>query len=278
LSAPFPDIAEAFSRTAEKYDRFAEDHPNLTRMRALVYSHLLRFVRPGARILELNSGTGTDAVYLALQGFSVHATDIAPGMLVRLKSKVDNLSLDERVSLQECSFTDLAQITGGPYDAVFSNLGGLNCISDLSVVVRQLPGVLRTGGVVTWVILPPVCLWELALALSGNFKVAFRRLNPSGTWAHLEGKYFPIHYFTPRQVIATFGPRYKLLSLQGLSIFAPPAESKNLAISHPRLYQALCWLDERLAWRAPFNGWGDFFIISFRFLPESWHRGGYGFS
>jgi ubiquinone/menaquinone biosynthesis C-methylase UbiE len=62
-------IAEAFSRTAEKYDSFAEDHPHLTRMRNKVYAHVMRYVPRGARILEINAGTGTDAVRLAQLGY-----------------------------------------------------------------------------------------------------------------------------------------------------------------------------------------------------------------
>jgi len=65
MSLPLQDIAEAFSLTAEKYDRFAADHPNLSRMRSTVYAHLMRHLQPGARILELNAGTGSDAVFLA---------------------------------------------------------------------------------------------------------------------------------------------------------------------------------------------------------------------
>jgi hypothetical protein len=55
------------------------------------------------------------------------------------------------------------------------------------------------------------------------------------------------------------------LAIEGLSIFAPPAESKNLALRHPRLYRALCWLDDRLSRLPPFSGWGDFFILTMRY-------------
>src|SRR5512140_3072778 len=108
-------IAEAFSRTAEKYDAFSQDHPHLTRMRGKVYAHITRHLAPGARLLELNAGTGTDAVELARRGYSVHATDIAGGMLDRLREKVNRLSLGERVTVQECSFTDLSSVQGGPF-------------------------------------------------------------------------------------------------------------------------------------------------------------------
>src|SRR6185503_15605905 len=113
MTQPRLDIlAEAFSRTAEKYDSFAEDHPHLTRMRNKVYSHVLRHVPRGAHILELNAGTGTDAVELAKRGYFVHATDVAPGMLNRLPEKLDRLGLQDRVTMEERSFLSLEQVQG----------------------------------------------------------------------------------------------------------------------------------------------------------------------
>ncbi len=264
----FDRIAEAFSRIAEKYDQFGDDHPHLTRMRGKVYAHLTRFLPPGARILELNAGTGVDAVYLAQQGFRVHATDIAPGMMQRLQDKVGRLGLSDRVTVQDCSFTELDRVQGGPFDAVFSDLGGLNCIPDLRPVIQSLPKVLRANGLVTWVLMPRICLWELSLIATGQARLALRRLSPHGTRAHVEGLYFTVYYFTPAEVIAAFGDSYQRLALEGLSVITPTAESKNLAKRLPRLYRALSWLDDRLSTRSPWWGWGDFFILSLRYRPS----------
>jgi ubiquinone/menaquinone biosynthesis C-methylase UbiE len=268
IEQEIPVIAEAFSLTAEKYDLFAVDHPNQTRMRNKVYAHLNRYLHPGQNILELNCGTGIDAAHLAGQGYRVHATDISPGMLTRLQDKREDLGLQDRLSFQQCSFTNLEQVQGRPYDAVFSNLGGLNCIPDLAAVVQQLPLVLKPGGLVTWVIMPPVCLWELATVFLGQFSLALRRFAPGGTRSHLEGKYFTVYYFSPHRVRAAFGPQFRTLAIEGLSVITPTAESKNLAKRHPRLYAALAWLDDRLAPRWPWRGWGDFFIISLRYEPK----------
>jgi ubiquinone/menaquinone biosynthesis C-methylase UbiE len=257
-------IADAFSRTARRYDEFAEDHPHLTRIRSKVYAHVQRAVPPDSTILELNAGTGTDAVELALRGYRVHATDIAPGMLQRGRDKVARLGLEDRVTIEARSFLDLEGVTGAPYDAVFSDLGGLNCISDLRPVIASLDRVLRPGGVVVWVLMPRICLWELGLAFTGQVRLASRRLRRRGTRAHLEGLAFDVHYFDPGRVLGDFGPDYELIALEGLSVITPTAESKNLARRHPRIYAALCWLDDRVAPRAPFSGWGDFFIISLR--------------
>jgi len=265
----FETIAEAFSRTAEKYDAFAEDHPNQSRMRHKVYSHIERFVPAGSRILELNAGTGTDALELARLGYSIHATDIAPGMLDRLRNKVQRFDLNGKITVQQCSFTELEKIEGAPFDAVFSDLGGLNCIPDLSPVVAELPKVLRPGGSVTWVLMPPVCLWEMAEIFRGHPKLAFRRFGQQGTRAHLEGLNFTVYYFTPEKVLEWFGKEFACLSIEGLSVITPTAESKNFAKRYARLYRALSWLDDRLVSHRPWRGWGDFFMITMRYLPRS---------
>jgi len=266
---PTETIAEAFSRTAEKYDAFAEHHPHLTRLRNKVYAHLDGLLEPSTRILELNAGSGVDAIHLAQRGYQVHATDIAPGMLARAHDKVERLGLNKSVTIQECSFMDLSQVQTGPFEAVFSDMGGLNCIPDLSPVIHELPKVLQPGGLVTWVLMPPICLWEMAEILRGHKNLAFRRLSPTGTRSHLEGLYFNVYYFSPQQVLAWFGADYQLVKLEGLSVLTPTAESKNLAIRHPRLYGALAWLDDRLSAIPPWRGWGDFYIISLRYQPKN---------
>jgi ubiquinone/menaquinone biosynthesis C-methylase UbiE len=262
---PIETIAEAFSRTAEKYDSFAEDHPHLTRMRNKVYAHVTRHIPHGARILELNAGTGTDAVQLAQRGYTVHATDIAPGMLNRLREKVDRLGLHDRVTMEERSFLSLADVRGAPFDAVFSDLGGLNCIPDLTPVIQQLPKLLKPGGVVTWVLMPHVCLWEMAEVFRGNFSLAVRRFSRGKVRADLEGLKFDVYYFSPRRALGWFGNDFELLALEGLSVITPTAESKNLAKAYPDLYRALSWLDDKLSPHWPWNGWGDFYMLTMKY-------------
>lgn len=262
---PIETIAEAFSRTAEKYDSFAEDHPHLTRMRNKVYSQVMRYVPRGSHILELNAGTGTDAVQLAQRGYFIHATDIAPGMLNRLNEKVNRLGLHDQVTMEARSFLSLAGVQGAPFDAVFSDLGGLNCIPDLTPVIRQLPNLLKPGGIVTWVLMPHVCLWEMAEVFRGNFSLAFRRFSRSKVHANLEGLNFDVYYFSPQQVIKWFGEEFELLALEGLAVITPTAESKNFAKWHPRLYRALSWLDDKLSPHWPWYGWGDFYMLTMRY-------------
>jgi ubiquinone/menaquinone biosynthesis C-methylase UbiE len=265
----FDRVATAFSRKADEYDAFGDDHINLARMRRKVYDHVLRFVQPTDRILELNAGTGIDAAFFARQGYSVHAIDIAPGMLEHLAAKIEQQHLRDRLTYQALSFTEIDRVAGGPYQYLFSNFGGLNCIPDLSLVTRHLPKILVPGGRLTWVIMPPVCPWEIAMLLKGKFRIATRRLRRGGTLAHVEGVRFMTYYFTPRYVVKALGPDFQVQQLEGLSVFTPPADRINFPRRFPRLYRTLVKIDDALSPHAPFNSWGDFFILTAQFIPHA---------
>jgi SAM-dependent methyltransferase len=236
-------------------------------MRRRVYAHVLGFIKPGARMLEINAGTGTDASFFASQGYTVHATDVSPGMVQAIQEKIERYGLQDKLTAELCSFTELSRLRGMACDYVFSNFGGLNCIDDLSLVAHQVTGMLRPGGRLTWVVMPPVCPWDLALAFRGEFRHAFRRLKPGGPIANVEGVRFHVRYFTPSQVMRSLGEDFRLLALEGLSIFAPPADHKNFAYRYPGLYQKLVWLDERTCRLPVFRGWGDFFIMTAEYSP-----------
>jgi ubiquinone/menaquinone biosynthesis C-methylase UbiE len=268
VNGHFERVAAGFSRKADAYDAFGPDDVNIARMRRIVREHVQRFLRRTDRILEINAGTGIDAVYFAQLGHPVHAIDIAPAMLDHLTSKITSDQLQSRLTLQALSFTDLDRVERGPFDYLLSNFGGLNCLDDLSLVSRHLPCVLKPNGRLTWVIMPPICPWEIATLLRGQLKIATRRLSRHGTLAHVEGVYFKTYYFTPKHVQHALGKDFRLLRLEGLSVFAPPANRVDFPRHFPRLYRALANIDQRLATRAPFNHWGDFFILT---AQATWH-------
>jgi SAM-dependent methyltransferase len=237
-------------------------------MREKVRNHVLSYLQPGNRILELNAGTGADAVFFARRGFCVHATDISPGMVARIEEKIARTGLQDRLTAERLSFLSLQDITGLPFQAVISNMGGVNCTDDLGRITAGVKEVLSPGGFVTWVVMPPVCLWELLRVLRGNFKTALRRLSPQGTQANVEGVRFTTYYYSPRQVCAAFGDDFQPVSVKGLSVFTPTADAKYFPLNHPKIYRLLLGLDERLSDIPPFNRWGDFYIITFRYLQN----------
>jgi ubiquinone/menaquinone biosynthesis C-methylase UbiE len=264
MDDPARAVAEAFSRKATIYDAFGEAHPNLTRMREKVYGHIESLVPVGSYLLELNAGTGLDAAAMVGRGYHVHATDIAPGMLAQIQHKILRGNLVDRLTAQQCSFTNLDQISMGPFDAVYSNFGGLNCVDDLKQVTRHLSSLLKPGGVVVWVIMPPVCLWELA-RLPQDFRVATRRLKRHNVRSNVEGIEFLTTYFTPLEVRHAFGATFRCISVEGLSVVTPPADNKTFTARFPRLFRVLAALDDRIAKLPVLRQCGDFFVITMKY-------------
>ena len=114
-------------------DSFAQDHPHLTRMRSKVYAPPGALRAAGQRASSsLTPALARTQYSLPQRGYRLHATDVAPGMLERLRQKVRELGLQERVTVEQRSFLSISDVPEAPFDAVFSDLGGLNCVADLS--------------------------------------------------------------------------------------------------------------------------------------------------
>ena len=75
-----------------------------------IRQHVLNYTTPSQTMLELNCGTGLDAMFFVNQGLFVHATDNADGMLNQLQQKVINYKLEGRLTFQKCSFNELEQL------------------------------------------------------------------------------------------------------------------------------------------------------------------------
>lgn len=261
LNPTFQTIATAYDRNADKYDAFIEDNANLMRMRQRVYKFITTRLPKGSRILDLACGTGTDAVWFAQNGYSVHGVDISGEMLDRAKKKAIELGLQDRLSFEQLSYTDLQNANLEPFDLTFSNFGGLNCVSDMKLVADSVRPLLKPNARVIWALMPPFCLWETAMLLRGKFKLATRRFSGQST-VRKEGLVYPVYYYTPGQIAKAWAPDFKLETIEALSVITPPATSKDFSEKHPRIFDLLCKLDDALAPRPPFKYWGDFTIVS----------------
>lgn len=270
MQSQLQNVSEAFSRQSNSFDAYEEQNEILKWMRKQIRAHVMHFANPGNKMLELNAGTGLDAVYFAQQGLKVHATDNAAGMVAALEKKVINFKLEDNITFEKCSYTELNKIQYSStikFDYVFSNFGGLNCMPDLEEVTKHLPALLNPGAYVTFVLMPEVCPWEMLLALKGNFKTAFRRFKKNGDLAHLEGVYFNTYYFKPSTAISAFNKDFKKIKLEGLASVSPPPYLENFPVKMPFIYKKLTKTDSALATTFPFNSWCDHFILTMQYLP-----------
>jgi len=258
----FQNVSDAFSKQSPVFDEVDEKNQILQWMRNQVHSHCLKYYKAGEKILELNCGTGIDAIFFAEQGLEVHATDISNGMLGELRKKVEEKNLHSRITIQQCSYTELEKISKKNFNHMFSDFGGLNCVKEIDKVIEQFKALLKPGGTATLVIMPPICPWEITLALKGNFKTAFRRWKKNGVDSNVEGISFHSFYFSATQLIKYFGKDYRLKELKGLASLTPPPYLENIPKKYARLFKTLSRLDEKFSHRFPFNQWADHFILT----------------
>lgn len=257
-------VDAAFSRQSQNYDHGDEVNCILQDWRQKVYRHVDRYLEPSARIIELNAGTGIDALYFAENGHEVLATDIASGMVSQMERKIKERGLQEHLHARQCSFMELEQLAGeGQFDYAFSNFGGLNCLDDLRELRRSLKNLLHPGAMLTFVIMPPFCPWEMISGIKGNVH-AFRRLTQGGTRAQLEGYEFKTYYHSVRSVKNALGIDFKLISCESLGLFSPPPSADDIATRHPKIFRALMAIDNACGQIYPFSHWGDHVIITMR--------------
>lgn len=266
--------AAAFTSQSGDFDNIYSQNTIVNYKRARVRSHVLSYLKPGSSILELNSGTGEDALFFAQQGYKVHATDIAEGMQYRLQQKITGYGMQHMVSNEVCSYTQLDQLRNkGPYDLIFSNFAGLNCTGDLAAVLPSFAGLLNPGGIVTLVVLPKFCLWETLLLLKGKFKTAFRRFfSQQGRRAHVAGVYFNCWYYNPSFIKKCLEKDFTFLSTEGLCTIVPPSYIEGFAEKSPVIYQRLTTMEHQFKSSWPWRFIGDYYIISFRKKEGSFDR------
>jgi ubiquinone/menaquinone biosynthesis C-methylase UbiE len=258
--------AEAFSKQALVFDATYNSNTIIRYKRKRVREHLLKLFPSGSSILELNCGTGEDALFLGKEGYYVHATDVSEGMILQLKQKAAQSSYAANITTEICSFNQLQTLSNkGPFDAIFSNFGGLNCTSELERVLHSFAPLLKPNGLVTLVIIPPFCLWETFLMLKGNWKTATRRFfSSNGRTANVEGISFKCWYYPPSFVIRQLMKDFVVEKLEGLCTLVPPSYMEGFAEKYPGLYRFLVKKEDRLKEKWPWRSIGDYFIISLR--------------
>lgn len=131
------ETIEAYDRDAAAYVARTVAMPDSVRADM---EHLATQLGPGARVLEIGSGGGRDALLMEGLELAVRRTDITPGFVDLLRGQ------GHACDLLDPLVDDLAS-PDGPYDAVWANASLLHVDRrDLPTVLSRLADVTRTGG------------------------------------------------------------------------------------------------------------------------------------
>lgn len=224
----------AFDAIADHYDSLFTGSLIGRAQRTAVWREALRVFRPGDRILELNCGTGEDALFLAARGIHVCACDASPRMIrqaqARRAAEAPSSPIDFRILRTEHidSLPEQKQ-----FDGVFSNFSGLNCVKDLARTARSLASLVRPRANLLLCVSTRYCLWEIAhYAMKGDFSRAFRRCTGFAE-VNLNGHPLSVHYPTLRLMRKWFGPFFRLRSVTGIGVVVPPSYLEAWTQKHP---------------------------------------------
>lgn len=254
-------VSDAFSKQSSVFDDLYKQNKLSEYLRLQFRTEILSHLKPQSKILELNCGTGMDAVFFAEKGHQVLATDNAPGMLAQLDQKISEKNLGGQIQTLRCSFHDIHSLKDKKFDHIISNFGGLNCTDRLDNVLEQFSALLNPGGKVTLMIMPTVCPWELVMLFKGDFKTAFRRFRKN-TPAHIEGVNFLCYYYNPSYVKKVLKKEFRTLSLKGVFITVPPEFYQNFVERYPRLFAVLSKIDSAISRFFPFTYSCDHYLIT----------------
>src|SRR5213075_76578 len=91
-------VAAAFNKQATVFDCIYSGNTIIQYKRKRVRDHVMQYLPPHSHILELNAGTGDDAIYFAQNGFTIHATDISTAMQEKLIEKTKQNKLENKIT------------------------------------------------------------------------------------------------------------------------------------------------------------------------------------
>lgn len=250
----------SFDVAANMYDQSFTNTKIGRLQRNLVYQLLSKHLHQIKDILEINCGTGEDAIWLAKQNFNVLATDISEKMIAigKTKNHYKNLTFDQ------LDLTLLREKENlGIFDLVFSNFGGLNCLSknELQTFFTNISNHLNENGKLILVIMPKNTIWEqFYFLLKGKFSKAFRRKKEIAI-ANVDGESVPTYYYNPKDIVNLAKTNFNVLESKPIGFFIPPSYLEPFFKNRIGLLNFLNHLENRIKDWSLLSKYADHYII-----------------
>ncbi len=249
-----------WNEAAEKYEE-AFTETRVGRMwREAVQRNLDAAFLPNTVVLELNCGTGIDAIHLAARGVDVVACDISSRMIELARQNAIAAGVQSRIDFRVLATEQLATLqTEMHFDGAFSNFSGLNCVQDLAAVRNSLASHLLPGSRVLLCMLGRYGIWQRLWHLAhGEWNRAIR--TPRTTDA---GSTVMVQYPSRRSIVEIFSEDFRLCRWKGIGIAVPPAFMESWCTRFPRATQYLNQLEQQIGGARGFRHFGACILFEF---------------
>jgi ubiquinone/menaquinone biosynthesis C-methylase UbiE len=249
---------EAFNKAASDYDVSFTNTAIGTMQRQRVWNYLEQLLKNRkAEVLEINCGTGEDALWLSKYCYSITATDAAGSMITVAESKRIIAGI-KNIRFKALDFFSLQKsLSPQQYDFIFSDFGGLNCVNEreLEHLSKDFAKLLYPGGKLVMVVMGKYCIWETIYFL---FKLkigkALRRWDNKGVQTIIEDEEFETWFYSVKGLKKVFSPLFKLVEAKPIAVAVPPSYLQN-------------YFDKKPHWLARFNRW-DKFLTKLKWLAN----------
>jgi ubiquinone/menaquinone biosynthesis C-methylase UbiE len=251
----------SFDRAAPNYDAIFTNSEIGTMQRKLVYKQLSKQLGFPQHILEINCGTGEDAMWFAKQNFRVTATDISLKMIEVAKSKTTS----DNPGFQIANINSIAEtFQNEKFDLIFSNFGGLNCLSksELEKFFQNAASLISANGKMILVIMPKNTLWEQFYFLAkAQFSNVFRRKKES-VLVDVDGEKVATYYYNPKDIVNLAENDFKLIDQKPIGFFVPPSYLETFFKNKNGLLRFLNALENRILNWSFLSKRADHYIIT----------------
>jgi SAM-dependent methyltransferase len=253
----------AFDNYAAEYDaRFT--HSEIGKMqRARVHHFVATHLREKENVLEINCGTGEDALWLASRGHQVLATDASGEMLKAAVEKKQRKNA-ESLSLEQFSFDDLSTLGKKNFNFIFSNFGGLNCISpaEIKSLSPVFASLLEKNGKLGLVVMGRDCKWErFYFKRKKKSEKVDRRRSREGVPTLIGGTEMKTWYYAPQEIEQLFSEHFSLIENKPVGLFVPPSYLENYFRTKKLSLNFLFILEKLFGNIQAFSNYADHYLI-----------------
>ncbi len=268
-NTPSSSNYSAFDEIAPSYDAIFTESFTIRAQRRMVLRLARQIFRAGDRILELNCGTGEDALFLARSGMSVVACDASEQMISVAVRRKSNEGPNLPISLLPVPTERIRSVGDhGGFDGVFSNFSGLNFVRDLRQVAEDLAALTRAEAPLLLCFAPRFCLSEaIWSSVRLDFRNAFRRWSRHKI-EHVGSREIEVWYRSLGELRAQFAPLFRCCSIRAVGLCVPAYRLEAWARRHQRILE-LAEQCDRLLSRVPLlRAVGDHVLFHFEKRAE----------